>query len=343
MPTPQMILVVTCRADQTAELVIEKLQRRGAPVRRFDPADFPSRASLSQSFTPSTPGAMHLHVDGSAIDLHRLRCVWFRRPGEPTLHAEVQDPDLRSYLGAECGQRLEDVWSSLTCPCVPAIPAVIARAGLKATQLGLARQHGFEVPATLFTNDPQAALAFHREHEGRIVSKLCGSAFNDRFIQRWVRYTEAVSARDLSTFASLRFGPVILQAMVLKRIELRVTVVGDRVFAAEIHSQQRARTRMDWRRYDLKRTPHRAHALPEELARCCVALTRRLGLHYGAIDLVLTPDGRYVFLEINPNGQFHWIEHLTGLQISDAVADLLIGAVTVESGRQHDAEEGAFA
>ena len=54
-----------------------------------------------------------------------------------------------------------------------------------------------------------------------------------------------------------------------------------------------------------------------------VLLVRRLGLHYGTIDMVLTPDGRYVFLEINPNGQYLWIEKQSGLPITEAVCDLL--------------------
>ena len=343
MSTAPAILIVTCRKDQTADLVMGKLQRRGLAIHRFDPADFPSRATLSQSFDSPGSGSMRLQVDGTTLDLLQLRSAWFRRPGAPTPHADVCDPELRAYLAAECAQRLDDAWSSLTCSCVPAIPTVIARASLKAAQLGIAQELGFEIAPTLFTHDPQAALEFHRRHEGRIVSKLAGPAFNDRFLQRWVRYTEPVSARDLCAFESLRFGPVVLQAWVPKRIELRVTVVGDHVFTAEIHSQDRARTRVDWRRYDLARTPHRIHDLPKAVAQRCIALTRRLGLRYGAIDLVLTPDGRTVFLEINPNGQFHWIEQLTGLAISEALADLLAGEDCNDGSPRRDAGEGAFA
>jgi glutathione synthase/RimK-type ligase-like ATP-grasp enzyme len=119
---------------------------------------------------------------------------------------------------------------------------------------------------------------------------------------------------------------MLFQAYVPKRSELRVTVVGERVFAAEIGSQATHHTRHDWRRYDMAHTPHTPHALPEPVARAAVALVRALGLVYGAIDLVLTPDGDYVFLEINPNGQYLWIEHLTGLPITAAIADHLIGA-----------------
>ena len=100
--------------------------------------------------------------------------------------------------------------------------------------------------------------------------------------------------------------------------------MGERVFAAEIASQSSARTRHDWRHYDVDSTPHTVHQLPPAIERACITLVRSLGLVYGAIDFVLTPDGEYVFLEINPNGQYLWIEHLTGLPITAAIVDHLM-------------------
>ena len=139
-----------------------------------------------------------------------------------------------------------------------------------------------------------------------------------------MRYTEIVSRRDVGYTDSVRYVPVLFQAYVPKRVELRVTVVGQQVFAAEIHSQASHRTRHDWRRYDFFKTIYLPHELPREVERRCLQLVERLGLCYGAIDMILTPDNHYVFLEINPNGQYLWIENETGLAISDALCDLLI-------------------
>jgi glutathione synthase/RimK-type ligase-like ATP-grasp enzyme len=108
-------------------------------------------------------------------------------------------------------------------------------------------------------------------------------------------------------------------------VEIRATIVGNRVFAAEIHSQNSPKTRDDWRRYDFDNTPHLPHQLPLDMEQKCVDLVRHLNLNFGAIDLILTPQGEYVFLEINPNGQWGWIEELTGLPICAAIVDLLVG------------------
>ena len=117
--------------------------------------------------------------------------------------------------------------------------------------------------------------------------------------------------------------PCVFQEYIPKDIEIRATVVGEQVFAAEIHSQTSQRTKHDWRRYDLENTLHKPHELPIEVRGACVGITRHYGLEFGAIDLILTPEKKYVFLEINPNGQWAWIEVLTGLPISDAIAQSL--------------------
>ena len=318
-----MILIVTGPQDVTADAVEACLRARGAASRRFDPADYPARARLSFALDARGRVEATLRTDGRCIALHELDAIWFRRPGRPQPDEALADERVRRYVAAECEQHLDDVWAALPVRCFPAPPLVLAHAALKATQLVRAGELGFELPATLFTTDEQALLDFHRANDGHVISKLAGPAFNRTFGPELARYTEPIAARDVGQLDAVRFAPAIYQAALDKRVELRVTVVGERVFAVEIHSQATRRTRGDWRRYDVAHTPHRPHALPAELEARCVALVRRLGLDYGAIDFVLTPDGRYVFLEINPNGQFLWLEQLTGLPIADAIAERL--------------------
>ena len=110
----------------------------------------------------------------------------------------------------------------------------------------------------------------------------------------------------------------------IKDVEIRVTVVGDKVFAAEIHSQVNEEAKYDWRTVSPRKIPHFVHKLPDEIETACVALTTMLGLNFSAIDLIKKPDGEYIFLEINSNGQWLWIEDITGLKIADAIAEALM-------------------
>jgi glutathione synthase/RimK-type ligase-like ATP-grasp enzyme len=119
---------------------------------------------------------------------------------------------------------------------------------------------------------------------------------------------------------------VAFQECVPKRSELRVTIIGDDIFVAELLSQDHARTQYDWRHYDVQ-TPMRAATLPAEMVDRCFALVRGYGLNFGALDFILTPDDRYVFLEINPNGQWMWVQDkVPELRMKEAMAACLIRA-----------------
>jgi hypothetical protein len=318
-----LILIVTNPNDDHAEFIAAKLDERGAEVVRFDPASFPASAELSLSYTPDGVSTT-LRTGTQTVDLDRVTAAWYRRPDPPVPAPEITDPGVRRYVEEESRAFMQDVWASLRCAWLPGPPAVIREAQHKAAQLRVARELGFELPPTLVTTSPADFLEFYRLHNGDIISKLAGTAFFNVAGTTFARYTEVVSKRDVGYARSVRHAPVIFQAYVPKRLELRITVVGQQAFAAEIDSQATNHTRHDWRRYDIDQTPHRPHALPADVAQRCVQLVRRLGLTYGAIDMILTPDGRYIFLEINPNGQYLWIEELTGLPISDAICDLLV-------------------
>lgn len=325
-----MIVILTAPSDPHADHVVQKLRDRGVVPVRFNPAQFPTEAQLSLAYTATGQVRSILRTGREIVDLSRVSAVWYRRPDPPAAHEEIADARLRGYVEGECRGFIHDVWHALRCLWVPAPPAVDQVAHLKAAQLEMAGRLGFELPPTLITTSPADFLAFHREHNGNVVSKLAGGAFFQSLSTTFTRYTEVVSRRDVGYVHTLRYCPAIFQAYVPKRIELRITVVGRRVFAAEIHSQASNRTRHDWRRYDMPETPHMPHELPPEVELRCLQLVERLGLSYGAIDMVVTPDGRYVFLEINPNGQYLWIEEETGLPISDAICDLLLSGSQME-------------
>ena len=123
---------------------------------------------------------------------------------------------------------------------------------------------------------------------------------------------------------SIQSAPIIFQRQIYKSVDVRVTVVGKNVFAAAIHSQAREETRVDWRNGSDILLRHTVITLPEAISQQCVALTEKFGLRFAAIDLIKDRDGEYWFLEINPNGQWAWIENLTGLPIAAAIVDELV-------------------
>ena len=329
-----MILILTAPDDVHADAVEAVLDRRGSSHLRFDPASFPTAAAITVELSAAGPARLVLRAAASTVDLSQVHSVWYRRPSRPAPCPDL-DPPIARFVASESADLCADVWELLDATMVPGPRASVQRAQRKLTQLRIARSLGFEVPPTLVTTDPDEFLAFHTAHAD-LVSKQIGftHAVELPGPDVAVRYTLPVTPRDLTHVDAIRLCPIIVQARVPKRSELRVTVVDGEVFAAEICSQESHRTAADWRRYDDEHCVLRPHRLPDAVAGRCVALTRALGLRFGAIDLVLTPDGRYVYLEINPNGQYLWTEDATGLAISAAIATLLM---TLDVPKRSDA------
>jgi hypothetical protein len=318
-----MILILTQLCDPHADRVEAGLRARGADVFRLDHAEFPGHVTVEASIGNNGPRTV-LHSSQGTLDLEQVTAVWHRRPQPPAPAADHLDENAQAYVAEECRTFLDGLWQSLDCFKMPGEKFLFRAAESKLCQLRLAAQLGVDIPPTLITNSPQKLREFYREQGGCIISKLASGAFHrSEVAHSSFRYTELVSPRDLTHSRSIRHAPMIFQGYVPKKVELRVTVVGNQVFAAEIHSQSTNHTRHDWRRYDHGNTPIAPHDLPQRYRDFCVSYVRRLGLHYGAIDMILTPDGRYVFIEINPNGQYLWIENESGLPITEAVCDLL--------------------
>jgi glutathione synthase/RimK-type ligase-like ATP-grasp enzyme len=236
----------------------------------------------------------------------------------------VTDPTHRSFVQATSQRYLEGLYALTHCLWLPAKPEVDRLADNKLTQLAVARDIGFSIPDTLVTNRPGDALDFFQRHASSIISKsLVNMEVMVQDQPHVIVYTRPVHRRDLLQVDSVRHAPVIFQAYVPKSIELRVTVVHEQALAASIASQDGRLTRHDWRHYDDHRVRYSRFDLPRDVKRMCISLVRRLGLGFGAIDLILTPDGEFVFLEINPNGQWGFVEMATGLPIGEAIADAL--------------------
>lgn len=307
-----MIVIISHPADRHAEVMVELLHGLGSEVCLLDLADLPERATISIDYAnPANPAVWWDHEGTGTFELSGARSVWWRRPRSPTLDA-IADPDALGFTHGEWHEALNGLYQLLSCPWMndPQRNEVASR---KALQLALASRLGLRVPRTLMTSDPGRAQSFI-EHEGigRVIHKTFASTH-----QVW-RETRLVREQDLAVLDSLRLAPVIFQEYVPAAADLRVTIVGAEVFAMEIDSRG-TDYEVDFR-VDMRNATTRSFELPDEVTKRLRHLMDRLGLVYGAIDLRLTEDGDYVFLEVNPAGEFLFAEAGAGLPITDAVA-----------------------
>ncbi|MFJ6411005.1 ATP-grasp ribosomal peptide maturase [Streptomyces hydrogenans] len=311
-----LILVITALGDVTADLVVGELHERDVPVVRLDPAtDFPEPARLTARFGAGG-FAGELTTASRDVDLARVRSVYWRRPtpyGDPR---QAETPERR--FGVEQA-RAGHTGVLTALPDVLHVnhPVRNRAADSKPVQLAVAGRLGFLLAPTLITNRVEDARAFVRGH-GQVVYKplhgvhLPGADGRNRTV--WV---SPVHADELD--ASVALCPHLFQARVPKVADIRLAAVGDGLFATRIDTDG---DHVDWRQ-DQRLVRCSPVSVPASVADAVRAYLRAFGLVFGAFDFALDGEGRWWFLECNPNGQWAFVGEESNGAIAAALADVL--------------------
>jgi glutathione synthase/RimK-type ligase-like ATP-grasp enzyme len=318
------VLIITHSNDNNCvETVTAAVEARGGRAIRFDTDCFPTEILFSGRRGPGAP-LREVTAKGVRCDLDRCSGIWYRR-----INLAAKLPQLEPQVRAACINETRRTLFGMLIGhdgFVLDREVHLRRAESKDLQLALAEKVGMQVPRTLVSNDPEQVRAFAADCGGNIVTKMQASFAIYEQGKEQVVFTNTVSASDLADLDGLRYSPMVFQEKLEKALELRVTVVGDRVFAAALDSQRVDRGKTDWRRAGAQTVGDwRPFDLPRDLERQMLALCDELELNYGAADVILTPDDRFVFLEINPNGEFFWLDFAPERPISAAIADVLLG------------------
>ncbi|MCR9121907.1 MAG: hypothetical protein NXH91_06505 [Phyllobacteriaceae bacterium] len=308
-------MIVTNKRDLTSDFIVRELSQRGHNFFRLNTEDV-TELSIIQG---QVGAATQLISAGTTIALSGVLAAYFRRPLPPRTISADTPASIANYVREEWTYLLRSLYLELDKRWFNH-PNSIALAEDKPKQLRLAQDVGFSVPETIITNmvEPLHDLF----ESGEVVAKpLKQSLLEEANRPDRVIYTNTIDSRDQIDPDELGLAPVIFQRKIPKQYDLRVTVVEQNVFAVAIDSQRFSATETDWRHSSVVELPHDVVNLPPQTVQQCITLVQRLGLNYGAIDLVLGKDGTYWFLECNPNGQWAWIENRTGLRISAAIVD----------------------
>lgn len=317
-----MILVVTNKNDLHADVVIQRLIAKGRRVFRLNTEDFLTDTVFAYA---SESGRMtyDLRQYGKVVSDKDIRSVWYRKPvtPEPTDYGPGPHGD---FVVAETMEALHGFLSVLDRQRWLNPFWALPRASNKIRQLLLAERLGLLTPRTCVTNDGTIAARFAGTCERTVYKTLFAPVLDYEDGSSTVIHTHELAPEDIESLADDLDHPGCFQEYVPKRVEIRATVVDGEVFAAEIHSQSSDATKIDWRKEEgYYGIPYAIHELPESIKEKLIAFLEADGLTYGAFDLILVGDGRYIFLENNPNGEWLWIQIRTGLKICEAIANYL--------------------
>lgn len=318
-----VLLVTRSDDNESVELVRHALKKHGARGIRLDTDRYPGSVGVSTELS-GTRTRRVLHTDDGPVDLEKLGALWYRR-----FLAGGQLPDSLGDLRAACvDESRRQLYGTLAaCRCFHLDPLrAVRRCDHKELQLRKAREFGLDIPKTLFSNVPDDVRRFAAQVKGPVITKMQHSFAVYRDNVENVVFTNTISDDDLESLEGLALSPMTFQEKLEKQVELRATVVGNRVFTAAVDSQVLEGAKLDWRKEGMTLlNAWRPYQLPTAVERGLLKLTKWFGLNYAAADFIVTPRGRTVFLEINAGGEFFWLQRTPGLPIVEALAEVLVG------------------
>lgn len=324
-----MVLIFTNKEDAHPNPVMDYLVGWGVPFFRLNTEDLLTDYSFRWSAS----------LKGCDFEIKNLRnglvlrgpdvtTIWDRRP-EPPSSLRVNNTDtINRHIRSEALGFLRYLRHYLDG--IPSIGSIVNDrvASSKMLQYQVALDCGFPIPDTVFSNEKKEIVSLAGHHPQLCIKGIEGhGVWDEENLQDYVFYSSKVDSKSIPDIPDEAFSQTVsfVQEYVPKAFELRVTVVDEDVFAARIDTQDLDddKGKVDWRQgYDTGMKLS-VFDLPGEISDKCVTLVHALGLNFGCIDLIVRPDGQYVFLECNPNGQWLWIELETGMKISEGIARFL--------------------
>jgi len=310
------VLIITNKEDITVDFVVNELNKRRIDFYRLNTEEIGK--SLDVYFDLDSSKFL-LYDEGVAININSFKSVYYRRPKAPEANGLTVGEQV--YYVREHEALLEGIYQVLRNKKWLNNVYSIRLAENKIYQQIVANEIGFLTPKRIITNKKDKAL--HFINNGDAIFKPMKNGFIEEVnMSSKVLFTNVVDDNFKKKISSIKSMPIYFQNLIYKLSDIRVTVVGDNINVVEIDSQNTKDAEIDWRRS--QEIPHHKQIfLDESLNKQILELCKRFNLKFAAIDFIRDINNKLVFLEINPNGQWGWIEKILNINISSQIADYL--------------------
>jgi len=318
-----MLLIITNRDDLASDYLIHRLREINIPFARFNTDQYPETVSIDIEFNKSSFDYT-LTLGDQRIASSAITSVYFRQPIAPTFPEGATEVE-RLFAETELLETMRSLWRAIPEELWLNHPKKLWIAANKVEQLLVAQKIGFRIPETLITSSPERIRGFFVKKNGKIVAKAVKHGFMQSGDEVLLAGTQILPDDFLSQLESYAQVPMTFQEKLEIDVDVRVVVVGDSIFPASIAAKQNPEV-TDWRISDIigDEIVYERINLPEEIKQSCLDITRYFHLNYSSIDLVKDKQGNFIFLELNPNGQWGWIEQNLDYPIRDTIIDKLL-------------------
>jgi glutathione synthase/RimK-type ligase-like ATP-grasp enzyme len=317
-----MLLIVTNRSDPHADAVVHHLTKIGEEVIRLHPTDFYFDIRVAWN---SSRCVFKIKSSGKTIHSDSVESVWYRRPGNIDQSLDGLFPQPERYIHSrEIGAAVSSFYHLLDHAWWVSHPSNVHVASWKPYQLAQSKRVGLTNPDYLISNDREEISSFLKNQELVVIKPIHEQL---TFISKdGVDYSLFVkrleSSKVLDAIPDHLPSPIFIQQYIRKKYDVRVTVFGDQIFAVALYDKDGAEIQ-DFRPHTMKLV-HEEIELPDHIRSGVYAYLEAMNLNFGAFDFVVDHIGKWRFLECNPNGQWLWIEALTGLGLTEAMVAVLL-------------------
>ena len=260
---------------------------------------------------------------GNTLHSDQIRAVWHRKAWKIEVPEELDEDYEKIYLQEYGGLRYNLMTVLENLPWINPYENERKIDGNKMFQLKVARKNNLTVPRTVFSNDEKAVISFfHQYCNGKAIAKLHHAAAKTMSGESQIA-TMVIEEDTLEYLSDIAYCPMIFQPYIEKEYELRIMYVAGEFFTGKINNSENA----DWR------VAHEdyfwsAYELPEEIKLNLTSMMNEMGLYTGAIDMIKGRDGKYYFLEVNPQGEWGMLQKDLGFPIAQRIADNLIKRIS---------------
>lgn len=320
-----MILCLTHSKDHyTIDIVIKRLKELGKDVYRMDTDLFSSKLSFDYSLD-NHKSNIHFHDGNQHINSSDIEAVWYRKLWETEIPDELDDDFKGIYFQEYYTMRHIFFESLKELPWFNPIAKDHEISNNKFGQLSVAAHSGLAIPKSLFTNDEKKVKAFFfDECSKQMIAKLHGALSRSMAGDTPFFPTTVINESNLKGLATLIYCPMIFQEMIPKAYELRIIYIDGTFFTGKINAGKSERGKTDWRIATDIYFGWEHYQLPGQIAESLTKMMQEMNLFFGAIDMIRHQDGRYIFLEVNPQGEWGMLQRDLQYPIGETIAEKLV-------------------
>jgi len=313
-----MLLIITNKNDFAADFLITELIKHDKPYFRLNSEDI-DQYGYDYRITDGRAN-ININLADHAVDLSLIDSIWYRR--KITNKISTKNSPSEYYIANERQRLVEGI---LQIPDVKWVNPISSTERLerKPYQFVIAKKYGFKLPDTLISNNPDEIRTFYNANQKKII---CKPIYHGLYIEQSAKYainTSRITQNDIENACLLSKSPTLFQKEIEKGTDIRVTIVGDDIFPVEIHTESKS---LDWRPQQIEKS-YTSYKIDARLESNCRRMMKDYGLLFGAFDFVKDPDGEIYFMEINPTGEWAWLEISLSLPICNAFIKLFYGGV----------------